>query len=261
MTGATLILVGAAIAIACMMISIWAISLVMRDASIVDIAWGSGFVVVAWVSYWLSDGNSTRSFVLTILTTIWGLRLAIYLAKRNLGHGEDFRYRAMRKHHGDKFAIVSLYTVFGLQGVLMFIVSLPVQLGQVRQEPNFGVVGVLGVLIWGVGIYFESVGDAQLAKFKRDPANQGKVMNQGLWRYTRHPNYFGDFCVWWGLGVIAAETSIGIFGLIGPVVMTILLVKVSGVAMLDRSLIKRKPGYEEYVATTSAFIPRPPRRK
>lgn len=261
MTGATLILVGAAIAIACMMISIWAISLVMRDASIVDIAWGSGFVVVAWVSYWLSDGNSTRSFVLTILTTIWGLRLAIYLAKRNLGHGEDFRYRAMRKHHGDKFAIVSLYTVFGLQGVLMFIVSLPVQLGQVRQEPNFGVVGVLGVLIWGVGIYFESVGDAQLAKFKRDPANQGKVMNQGLWRYTRHPNYFGDFCVWWGLGVIAVETSIGIYGLIGPVVMTILLVKVSGVAMLDRSLIKRKPGYEEYVATTSAFIPRPPRRK
>jgi steroid 5-alpha reductase family enzyme len=254
------VVLGAAIAIACMMITVWAISLVMRDASIVDIAWGSGFVLVAWVSYWLSDGNSTRSLLLTLLTTIWGLRLAFYLAKRNLGHGEDFRYQSMRRKHGDRFAIVSLYTVFGLQGLLMFIVSLPVQLGQVRQEPGFGIIGVLGVLVWGVGIYFEAVGDAQLARFKRDPANTGKIMDQGLWRYTRHPNYFGDSCVWWGLGLIAAESSLGIYGLIGPVVMTFLLVKVSGAAMLDRAMLKRKPGYENYVATTSGFIPRPPRR-
>jgi len=205
---------GAAIAIACMMIAVWAISLVMRDASIVDIAWGSGFVLVAWVSYWLSDGN----------------------------------------------AIVSLYTVFGLQGLLMFIVSLPIQLGQVREEPGFGIIGVLGVLVWGVGIYFEAVGDAQLARFKRNPANKGLIMDQGLWRYTRHPNYFGDSCVWWGLGLIAAESSLGIYGLIGPAVMTFLLVKVSGAAMLDRAMLKRKPGYENYVATTSGFIPRPPRR-
>ena len=251
---------GAAIAIACMMIAVWAISLVMRDASIVDIAWGSGFVLVAWVSYWLSDGNSTRSLLLTVLTTIWGLRLAFYLAKRNLGHGEDFRYQSMRRKHGDRFAIVSLYTVFGLQGLLMFIVSLPIQLGQVREEPGFGIIGVLGVLVWGVGIYFEAVGDAQLARFKRNPANKGSIMDQGLWRYTRHPNYFGDSCVWWGLGLIAAESSLGIYGLIGPVVMTFLLVKVSGAAMLDRAMLKRKPGYENYVATTSGFIPRPPRR-
>jgi len=254
------VVLGAAIAIACMMIAVWAISLVMRDASIVDIAWGSGFVLVAWVSYWLSDGNSTRSLLLTLLTTIWGLRLAFYLAKRNLGHGEDFRYQSMRRKHGDRFAIVSLYTVFGLQGLLMFIVSLPVQLGQVREEPGFGIIGVLGVLVWGVGIYFEAVGDAQLARFKRDPANTGKIMDQGLWRYTRHPNYFGDSCVWWGLGLIAAESSLGIYGLIGPTVMTFLLVKVSGAAMLDRAMLKRKPGYENYVATTSGFIPRPPRR-
>ena len=254
------VVVGAAIAIACMMVAVWAISLVMRDASIVDIAWGSGFVLVAWVSYWLSDGNSTRSLLLTVLTTIWGARLAFYLAKRNLGHGEDFRYQSMRRKHGDRFAIVSLYSVFGIQGVLMFIVSLPVQLGQVRDEPNFGVVGVVGVLVWGVGIYFEAVGDAQLARFKSDPANKGLVMDQGLWRYTRHPNYFGDSCVWWGLGLIAAESSLGIYGLIGPVVMTFLLVKVSGAAMLDRAMLKRKPGYENYVATTSGFIPRPPRR-
>ncbi len=251
---------GAAIAIACMMIAVWAISLVMRDASIVDIAWGSGFVLVAWVSYWLSDGNSTRSLLLTVLTTIWGLRLAFYLAKRNLGHGEDFRYQSMRRKHGDRFAIVSLYTVFGLQGLLMFIVSLPVQLGQVREEPGFGIIGVLGVLVWGVGIYFEAVGDAQLARFKRNPANKGLIMDQGLWRLTRHPNYFGDSCVWWGLGLITAESSLGIYGLIGPVVMTFLLVKVSGAAMLDRAMLKRKPGYENYVATTSGFIPRRPRR-
>ncbi len=259
MDGSTLVLVGAAVGVVCMMLAVWAISLVMRDASIVDIAWGSGFVIVSWVSYWLSDGNSTRSLLLTLLTTIWGLRLAFYLAKRNLGHGEDFRYQSMRRKHGERFAIVSLYTVFGLQGVLMFIVSLPVQLGQVSKEPGFGIVGVIGVLVWGVGIYFEAIGDAQLAKFKRDPANKGRIMDQGLWRYTRHPNYFGDACVWWGLGLIAAETSVGRYGLIGPIVMNFLLVKVSGAAMLDRAMLKRKPGYEDYVARTSGFIPRRPR--
>ena len=259
MTGAPLVLLGSALAITCMMLLVWLISLKMQDASIVDIAWGSGFVVVAWVSFWLSDGNLTRSLLLTVLTTIWGLRLAFYLAKRNLGHGEDFRYQSMRRKHGKKFAIVSLYSVFAVQGLLMWIVSLPVQLGQVRETPNFGVIGVVGVLVWGVGMFFEAVGDAQLAKFKRDPANKGLVMNRGLWRYTRHPNYFGDSCVWAGLGLIAAETKLGIFGLVGPVVMTILLVKVSGAALLDRAMLKRKPGYETYVASTSGFIPRPPR--
>ena len=242
------------------MLVVWLISLKMRDASIVDIAWGSGFVVVGWVSFWLSDGNSTRSLLLTVLTTIWGLRLAFYLAKRNLGHGEDFRYQAMRRKHGSKFSFVSLYTVFGVQGLLMWIVSLPVQLGQVRETPNIGVVGVVGALAWCVGMFFEAVGDAQLAKFKRNPANKGLVMNRGLWRYTRHPNYFGDSCVWAGLGLIAAESRLGIIGLVGPVVMTFLLVKVSGAALLDRAMLKRKPGYETYVATTSGFIPRPPRR-
>jgi steroid 5-alpha reductase family enzyme len=243
-----------------MMLLVWLISLKMRDASIVDIAWGSGFVVVAWVSFRLSEGESTRSLLLTLLTTIWGLRLAFYLAKRNLGHGEDFRYQSMRRKHGQKFAIVSLYSVFGVQGLLMWIVSLPVQLGQVRESPSFGLIGAAGVLVWGLGMFFEAVGDAQLAKFKRDPANKGLVMNRGLWRYTRHPNYFGDSCVWAGLGLIAAESRIGIFGLIGPVVMTILLVKVSGAALLDRAMLKRKPGYEKYITTTSGFIPRPPRK-
>lgn len=232
----------------------------MRDASIVDIAWGSGFVLVAWVSYWLSDGNSTRSLLLLVLTTIWGARLAFYLAKRNLGHGEDFRYQSMRRKHGDRFPIVSLYTVFALQGVLMWIVSLPVQLGQVRLDPNFGLLGVLGVLVWCVGMFFEAVGDAQLARFKRNPNNKGQVMDTGLWRYTRHPNYFGDSCVWWGLGLIGAESALGKIALIGPVLMTVLLVRVSGAALLDKIMLKRKPQYADYVATTSGFIPRRPKK-
>lgn len=232
----------------------------MRDASIVDIAWGSGFVLVAWVSYWLSDGNSKRSLLLLVLTTIWGARLAFYLAKRNLGHGEDFRYQSMRRKHGDRFPIVSLYTVFALQGVLMWIVSLPVQLGQVRLDPSFGLLGVLGVLVWCVGMFFEAVGDAQLARFKRNPNNKGQVMDTGLWRYTRHPNYFGDSCVWWGLGLIAAESALGKIALIGPVLMTVLLVRVSGAALLDKIMLKRKPQYADYVATTSGFIPRRPKK-
>ncbi len=242
------------------MLAVWAISLVMRDASIVDIAWGSGFVLVSWVSNWLSDGNSTRSLVLVVLTTIWGLRLTLHIAKRNLGKDEDFRYQSMRRRHGDRFAIVSLYTIFGVQGALMWVVSLPVQLGQVRQEPSFGVIGILGLLVWGVGIFFEAVGDAQLARFKRNPANAGRVMDKGLWQYTRHPNYFGDCCVWWGLGLIAFESRIGFVVLISPVVMTVLLVRVSGAALLDKIMLKRKPEYANYVATTSGFIPRKPRK-
>jgi steroid 5-alpha reductase family enzyme len=198
--------------------------------------------------------------LLTLLTTIWGGRLAFYLAKRNLGHGEDFRYQSMRRKHGDRFPIVSLYTVFGVQGLLMFIVSLPVQLGQVRTEPGFGVLGALGVLVWGVGLYFEAVGDAQLARFKRDPANKGLVMNQGLWRYTRHPNYFGDSCVWWGIAIVAAETGSGAWGFIGAAVMTFFLRRVSGVTLLEKSLKKRREGYDAYIARTSPFFPLPPKK-
>jgi steroid 5-alpha reductase family enzyme len=158
-----------------------------------------------------------------------------------------------------RFPIISLATVFAFQGLMMWVVSLPVQLGQVSDTPNVGLLGILGVIVWGIGIFFEAVGDYQLARFRSDPARAGTVMDRGLWRYTRHPNYFGDACVWWGIGLVAAETVVGRWGLIGSVVMTILLVRVSGAALLERSLRKRKPGYEEYVARTSSFLPRPPR--
>ena len=156
-------------------------------------------------------------------------------------------------------SIISLFTVFLLQGVLMWIVSLALQLGQVESSPGFGPIGTMGVFVWVVGLAFEATGDQQLRKFKADPANQGKVLNTGLWRLSRHPNYFGDAVVWWGIAIVAAEAGVGMFGLIGAAVMTFLLVRVSGVALLEKSLKKRKPEYEDYIRRTSAFIPRPPK--
>ena len=260
MSGSADVLLASAIAIAALMLGTWLLSVIVKNASIVDITWGLGFVVVAWVSHTVADGNSTRGWVLTLLTTVWGLRLAGYLAWRNIGHGEDYRYKAMRKHHGDKFAVVSLVTVFLLQGVLMWVVSLPVQLGQVSVEPSFGVLGIIGGVVWLVGVSFETIGDAQLVRFKADETNKGKVMQTGLWKYTRHPNYFGDACVWWGLALIAAEAEIGVVGLVGAVVMTVLLRRVSGVSLLEKSLSKRKEGFADYAARTSAFIPMPPKK-
>ncbi|MEY3092759.1 MAG: hypothetical protein RIU67_1542 [Actinomycetota bacterium] len=253
------VMMWSAVAIVVLMVSTWIVSVVIRNASIVDIVWGFGFVVVAWVSRIVGDGDDARQWLLTILTTIWGLRLAIYLGWRNTGHGEDYRYRAMRKRWGPRFPIISLATVFTFQGTLMWIVSLGVQLGQADDSPSVGPLAVIGIVVWLIGFFFEVVGDAQLTRFKADPASAGKVMDQGLWRYTRHPNYFGDACVWWGLAVIAAESGGGAWGLLGALTMTVLLRRVSGVTLLERSLKKRREGYAEYIARTSPFFPRPPK--
>jgi steroid 5-alpha reductase family enzyme len=253
----------AAITIGVLMIGTWLVSLALRNASIVDIVWGLGFTAVAWAVRAQGEGNSARQWLLVALTSVWGLRLFAYLFWRNHGKGEDYRYRAMRKRWGDRFPVVSLGTVFVLQGCLMWTVSLPVQLGQSATGPGLGLLTGLGIALWAVGLFFETVGDLQLARFKADPAHSGLLMDRGLWRYTRHPNYFGDACVWWGIGLVAIEASVSaparIAIVLGPVVMTVLLVRVSGVALLERSLQKRKPGYEAYVARTSAFFPRPPR--
>jgi steroid 5-alpha reductase family enzyme len=254
-------LVAAAIAIVALMLVTWTISVVITNASIVDIVWGLGFVVVAWVVRLTGDdGLEARQWLLVAMTTVWGLRLGGYLFWRNHGAGEDYRYRAMRKRWGPNFRWISLGTVFGLQGLLMWIVSLPVQIGQTDATPGIGAIAIIGIVVWLVGLFFEVVGDAQLARFKADPANAGVVMDRGLWKYTRHPNYFGDACVWWGIALVAAETGTGAWGLIGAVVMTVLLRRVSGVTLLERSLVKRRAGYVEYVARTSPFVPRPPKR-
>jgi steroid 5-alpha reductase family enzyme len=254
------VLLVCALAVAGLMLVTWVVSLVVHDASIVDLVWGFGFVVVAVTAALTGEGPGVRRWLLAALVAVWGLRLSGYLAKRNLGHGEDYRYVAMRKKWGDRFPLVSLFQVFGLQGVLMWTVSLPVQLAAAAGKPtNLGPLAVAGIALWAVGLFFEGVGDAQLARFKAQPDSKGKVMDQGLWRYTRHPNYFGDFCVWWGLFLVAAETGPGRFGVIGPIVMATLLMRVSGVAMLEKTIGSRRKGYDDYIRRTSAFFPRPPK--
>ncbi len=241
--------------------ALWAVSVAVRDTSIVDIFWGAGFVVVAWATYAAADGAADRRLLLAVLTTLWGLRLTVHLARRNLGKGEDYRYRAMRARHGDRWPLRSLWAVFWGQGVLMWIVSLPVQAGQIDATPDaLGGLDLAGTLVFAVGLAFEAVGDWQLTRFKADPANAGRVMDRGLWAWTRHPNYFGDFTVWWGLYLVALATGSAWWSIVGPIVMSVLLIRVSGAALLEKSLAKRRPGYAEYVARTSGFFPRPPRR-
>ena len=247
----------AALTIAILMVATWLISVAIKDASIVDISWGFGFATVATVLWIADDSKSNLDTLLWLMTLLWGLRLCLYLARRNLGHGEDYRYVAMRKRWGSAFPLISFLTVYTLQGTLMWVVSLSIQLSH-RAEGSIGVLAVIGVVLWAIGLYFEVVGDIQLSRFKADSANQGKVLDSGLWRYTRHPNYFGDACVWWGIAIVACSVSVGVWGLIGAAVMNVLLLKVSGVALLERSLVRRKPEYQAYIERTSAFIPRPP---
>jgi len=251
----------ALLAVAGLMVTTWVISLVRRDASIVDIAWGLGFVVVAWATFASGGGYETRALLVTVMVTAWGVRLAGYLAWRNLGKGEDFRYRRMRAQYGARFPIVSLFTVFGLQGVLMLVISLPVQAANSGATPDhLTLLDWLGLAVWLVGVGFEGVADIQLARFKANPANAGAVMDRGLWKYSRHPNYFGDALAWWGVFLVAASNTGSWWVVVSPIVMTILLTRVSGVPLLEKSLVKRRPGYAEYVARTSSFIPRPPRK-
>jgi len=243
-----------------LMLALWLLSLRTSDVSIVDIFWGLGFAGVAWVSYAASPNRSPRAGLVCLLVTIWGVRLAAHLAMRNLGRGEDYRYRAMRDRHGDRFALVSLGTVFLLQAGLLWVVSWPVQ---AVHHPSaltpLGWLDAAGVAFWSVGLGMEAIADAQLARFRRSPGSTGAVMDRGLWRYSRHPNYFGDCLVWWGLGLFALGAGQW-WALAGPAVMTVLLVKVSGVAMLESTIAERRPGYRAYIARTSAFVPWPPRR-
>jgi steroid 5-alpha reductase family enzyme len=243
------------------LLALWLVSLRLRNASIVDIAWGPGFSAIALLGAALGAGSPARRALCALLACAWGLRLGVYLFFRNRGKGEDFRYRAMREHHGNRFPLVSLGTVFALQGALMWFISLPLQVAASAPAPAaLGVLDALGAALFALGFAFEAIGDWQLARFKANPANAGAVMDQGLWRYTRHPNYFGDCVVWWGFYTIACATPWGWATLLSPALMTFLLLRVSGVALLERGLVRRRPAYRDYVARTSAFLPLPPRR-
>ena len=268
-------LLGNLVVVAGLMTGLWLVSLIIRDASIVDIFWGMAFVAIVWAQYaraWVLQGPAclpeqceggayppATALIVPILVTIWGLRLSFYLAWRNLGKGEDQRYIRMRERIGPRFALISLFVVFLLQALLAWVVALPAQVAtQTLELDPWSPLAVAGIALWAVGLAFETVGDLQLAAFKRDPRNKGLVMDRGLWRYTRHPNYFGDFCVWWGIFLIAA--SLGAWWtVIGPIVMSILLIRVSGAGLLERTIGERRPGYDDYARRTSGFFPRPPR--
>lgn len=251
-----------AAAIMLAMLALWLLSLKLKDASIVDIFWGVGFVLIVWLSYFVTDGYKPRKLLLCTLVTVWGLRLALHIGLRNRGQGEDYRYQAMRKKHGDSFKWISLALVFGLQGLLMWIIALPLQLTQQTILPwRLTWLDGLAALVWLIGFLFETIGDWQLQRFKRDPANKGKVMNEGLWYYTRHPNYFGDATVWWGFWLFSLGVGEGLLSLLSPLLMTFLLLKVTGAVLLEKSLTKTKPQYKAYVARTNAFLPWFPKRK
>lgn len=239
-----------------LMTLLWLVSLILKNSSIVDIFWGTGFVIVAWAAFILTPGDaSIRKVLICTLVTIWGLRLSIHILIRNFGKPEDFRYQAWRKENGDSWWWRSFFKVFLLQGVLMWIISTPLLAAQISSFNGRLIwLDFLAVAIWGVGFFFEATGDWQLARFKANPDNKGKVLKSGVWRYTRHPNYFGDAAQWWGYYLIALAAG-GWWTIFSPIMMTYLLTRVSGAALLEKTLKVEKPGYREYVETTSEFIP------
>lgn len=234
----------------------WGVSVARRDASIADVLWGMGFVLVAWVTFIQADGYWARKVLIVLAVTCWGIRLSLHIGHRNRGKGEDRRYGAMRDHHGDRFWWVSLFTVFGVQGMLLWVISLPVQAGQISTSPHGLVVwDLLGSAVWLAGFLIEAMADRQLARFKANPANDSKVMRSGLWACSRHPNYFGESLVWWGIFLMAAADPRNLWTVVGPVTILFLLLKVSGVTLTEKTIEERRPEYGDYVKTTNAFFP------
>lgn len=235
----------------------WLLSLLRGDVSIVDTLWSLMFLIAAVVYMGAAAEPGVRAWIVLVLVGVWALRLAAYITWRNWGEGEDRRYQAIRARNQPGFAWKSLYLVFWLQGAIAWVVSLPL-LVAVQSGTPLNMLDYAGISLWLVGMVFEAGGDWQLARFKADPANRGKVLEHGLWRYTRHPNYFGNACIWWGLFLIALAGG-GWWSVISPVLMTFLLLKVSGVSLLEKDIGERRPGYRDYVRRTNAFIPGPPR--
>jgi steroid 5-alpha reductase family enzyme len=240
-----------------MALAAWAVATARRNAGLVDIVWSLFFLAAALV-YAAAAGEDPRTWLVLALVGVWSLRLAIYLALRNWSAPEDHRYRAIRARNEPGFQWKSLYLVFGLQALLAWLISAPLA-GAIASAAPLGALDALGAALAAFGIVFEATGDAQLARFKADPASAGKVMDRGLWRYTRHPNYFGEFCVAWGFWLLAVAGGAW-WTLFAPLLMSLLLLRVSGVALLEKDIGERRPAYRDYAARTNAFFPGPPRR-
>lgn len=235
----------------------WIHSIIIGNVAIVDSLWSLFFLIAALnFGYYASD-LSIGGIAVIVMVTVWSLRLSIYITVRNWGEEEDHRYQKIRENNQPYFWLKSLYIVFLLQGLLAWIISLPL-MPAIMETTVLGPLQWLGIALWAVGVFFEAVGDYQLSRFKADPDNKGKVMNTGLWRYTRHPNYFGDFCVWWGFYLVAAGTGAW-WSIVSPIIMSFLLLKVSGVAMLESDISERRPKYKDYIKRTNAFFPGPPK--
>ena len=235
----------------------WLLSLLKNNVSIVDGLWSLLFLGAAVVYYQGATDTSERSLLVLVLVAIWAVRLSLYIIWRNWDESEDARYQAIRRNNEPHFRFKSLYIVFGLQGVLAWIISAPLLLAIHSNTPLNGL-DYAALALWCLGFVFEAGGDFQLTRFKANPSNQGRVMDQGLWRYTRHPNYFGDFCIWWSFYLFAAAAG-GWWTIFAPVLMAVLLLRVSGVALLERDISERRPSYREYIARTNAFFPGPQR--
>jgi steroid 5-alpha reductase family enzyme len=243
------------------MVCVWGLSLALRNAGIVDTFWGLGFVLLAWATFFVAGGYVGRRLLILGMVTVWGLRLAIHIGIRSWGQGEDRRYRAWRQRAGGRFWWTSLFTVFGVQGILLWVIALGVQAAQLARVPAaFTWLDALGAGVWAIGFGFEAVADRQLTRFKSNPANRGHVMDQGLWAYSRHPNYFGEMLVWWGVFLVTLSTPWGIWTIVSPLTITFLLLRVSGVTLLEKTIVDSRPGYALYQKRTSPFFPWFPKR-
>jgi len=240
------------------LIIFWLFSLRTQKVSTIDSFWGTGFVIISWLTFFRFENAFPNNFLLLVLVTVWGLRLTFYLVWRNWNKPEDYRYQAMRHRAGKIFPWLSLFSVFIFQGCLILTISVPLQLAFMSNR-EWSWLNVLGTVTTIAGILFESVGDYQLAQFKKHPENKGQVFDRGLWRFSRHPNYFGDFLVWWGFYLFALNAGDG-WSLFSPLLMSFLLIRVSGVPLLESSLCQRTEGYKDYVNKTSPFFPRRPRK-
>jgi steroid 5-alpha reductase family enzyme len=236
----------------------WLISLAIKDVSIVDSVWSLFFVAAAVTYVSESTGNGPRSVWVLGLIMLWAIRLSVYLTWRNWGEPEDRRYQKIRQNNQPAFGLKSLIIIFSLQAVLAWIISLP-SLSAIKSGLPLGGLDWMGIGLFLFGVGFESLADWQMAAFKANPENQGRVMDQGLWRYSRHPNYFGECCVWWGFYFIALAAGSPIWMLCSPLLMTLLLLRISGVALLEKDIHERRPAYRDYQERTSAFFPLMPK--